>query len=163
MYSFFMAFAKWLQGTWWAQDISSSVWAYPWVQMTHYSGLSLWVGTNLALDLRLLGIGKKRQTAAQLSDALFAWNWIGFGIAVCGGFMLFASAATKYIPNPMFEIKLGILVPLGIVLHIINQLKARTWGQTAETPAVAKLSGLIEFLIWFAVITAAISIPNFEA
>jgi hypothetical protein len=121
------------------------------------------VGTNLALDLRLLGIGKKRQTAAQLSDALFAWNWIGFFIAVCGGFMLFASAATKYIPNPAFEIKLGILVPLGIVLHIINQLKARTWGQTAETPAVAKLSGLIEFLIWFAVITAAISIPNFEA
>src|SRR5271156_1282648 len=156
MLSFFMAIAKWLQGTSWALDISGSTWAYPFVQATHFSGLSLWLGTNLSLDLRLLGIGKKRQTASQLSDSLFAWNWIGFCIAVAGGFMLFASAATKYIPNPAFEIKLGILVPLGIVLHIINQLKARTWGQTMETPAVAKLSGLIEFLIWFAVITAAI-------
>ncbi len=162
MLSFFMAFAKWLQGTWWALDISGSTWAYPFVQMTHFSGLSLWVGTNLALDLRLLGIGKKRQTASQLSDALFAWNWLGFCIAVAGGFMLFASAATKYIPNPAFEIKLGILIPAGIILHIVNQQKARTWGQTSETPMAAKLAGLLELLIWFSVITAAVSIPNYD-
>ncbi len=162
MLSFFMAFAKWLQGTWWALDISGSTWAYPFVQMTHFSGLSLWVGTNLALDLRLLGIGKKRQTASQLSDALFAWNWLGFCVAVAGGFMLFASAATKYIPNPAFEIKLGILIPAGIILHIVNQQKARTWGQTSETPMAAKLAGLLELLIWFSVITAAVSIPNYD-
>jgi hypothetical protein len=162
MLSFFIAFAKWLQGTWWALDISGSTWAYPFVQMTHFSGLSLWVGTNLALDLRLLGIGKKRQTASQLSDALFAWNWLGFCIAVAGGFMLFASAATKYIPNPAFEIKLGILIPAGIILHIVNQQKARTWGQTSETPMAAKLAGLLELLIWFSVITAAVSIPNYD-
>ncbi|MGA8013447.1 MAG: DUF6644 family protein [Candidatus Acidiferrales bacterium] len=162
MLSFFMAFAKWLQGTWWALDISGSTWAYPFVQMTHFSGLSLWVGTNLALDLRLLGIGKKRQTASQLSDALFAWNWLGFCIAVAGGFMLFASAATKYIPNPAFEIKLGILIPAGIILHIVNQQKSRTWGQTSETPMAAKLAGLLELLIWFSVITAAVSIPNYD-
>jgi hypothetical protein len=162
MLSFFMALAKWLQGTWWALDISGSTWAYPFVQMTHFSGLSLWVGTNLALDLRLLGIGKKRQTASQLSDALFAWNWLGFCIALAGGFMLFASAATKYIPNPAFEIKLGILIPAGIILHIVNQQKSRTWGQTSETPMAAKLSGLLELLIWFSVITAAVSIPNYD-
>ena len=162
MLSFFMAIAKWLQGTWWALDISGSTWAYPFVQMTHFSGLSLWVGTNLALDLRLLGIGKKRQTASQLSDALFAWNWLGFCIAVAGGFMLFASAATKYIPNPAFEIKLGILIPAGIILHIVNQQKSRTWGQTSETPMAAKLAGLLELLIWFSVITAAVSIPNYD-
>jgi uncharacterized protein DUF6644 len=162
MLGFFMAFAKWLQSTWWALDISGSTWAYPFVQMTHFAGLSLWVGTNLALDLRLLGIGKKRQTAARLSDSLFAWNWLGFCIAVTGGFMLFASAATKYIPNPAFEIKLGILIPVGIILHIVNQWKARTWGQTSETPAIARLTGLLELLIWFSVITAAVSIPNYD-
>ena len=59
MLSFFMAIAKWLQGTWWALDISGSTWAYPFVQLTHFTGLSLWIGTNLALDFRLLGLGKK--------------------------------------------------------------------------------------------------------
>ena len=155
-------FAKWLQSTWWALDISGSTWAYPFVQATHFSGLSLWIVTNLSLDLRLLGVGAKRRTAAELSDALFAWNWIGFCVAVMGGFVLFASSATKYIPNPAFRIKLGILLPLGIILHVVNQTKARSWGQTPETPLVAKLAGLIELLLWLAVVTAAVSIPNYD-
>ena len=76
--------------------------------------------------------------------------------------MLFSSAATKYIPNPAFEMKLGILVPLGIILHIVNQQKVKTWGLTSESPGIAKFMGLIELLVWFAVITAAVSIPNFD-
>jgi hypothetical protein len=163
MLSFFMAIARWLQSTSWALYISGSTWIYPFVQATHFSGLSLWVGTNLALDLRLLGIGSKRRTAAELSAALFAWNWTGFCIAILGGFLLFSSAATKYIPNPAFEIKLGILIPLGILVHIFVQWKSLSWGQTSDVPAAAKLMGLLELLIWFSVITAAVSIPNFEA
>lgn len=162
MYSFFMALAKWLQNTGWALDISGSTWAYPFVQLTHFTGLSLWIGTNLALDLRLVGIGSKRQTASELSTALFAWNWTGLGIAILGGFMLFSSAATKYIPNPAFEIKLGILVPLGILLHIVVQHKAHAWGRTEEVVAAGKVLGLLELLWWFGVITAAVSIPNFD-
>jgi hypothetical protein len=162
MMSFFMAFARWIQSTWWALDVSGSTWVYPFVQATHFTGLSLWVGTNLALDLRLLGVGSKRRTAAELSDALFAWNWTGLGIAILGGFTLFASAATKYIPNPAFEIKLGILVPLGIIWHIFVQRKSLTWGRTPDVPAVAKFAGLVELLIWLSVVTAAVSIPNFD-
>jgi hypothetical protein len=162
MYSFFMALAKWLQNTWWALDISGSTWAYPFVQLTHFTGLSLWIGTNLSLDLRLLGVGSKRQTAAQLSDALFAWNWTGFLIAVSGGFMLFSSAATKYIPNPAFEIKLGILVPLGVIWHVIVQWYARTREQTEKVTPFGKVAGLVELLLWFSVITAAVSIPNYD-
>lgn len=163
MLNFFMAIAKWLQTTWWALDISGSTWAYPFVQLTHFAGLSLWIGTNLSLDLRLLSIGSKRQTPSQLSQALFAWNWAGFCVAVLGGFMLFSSAATKYIPNPAFEIKLGILVPLGIIWHIIVQRYAKVREQSDSVSLFGKMAGLLELLIWFSVITAAVSIPNFEA
>lgn len=162
MLHFFMVIAKWLQNTWWALDISGSTWAYPFVQMTHFTGLSLWIGTNLALDLRLLGIGSRRQTASQLSESLFAWNWAGLLIAITGGFMLFSSAATKYIPNPAFEIKLGILVPFGILWHIFVQWHARAREQADIVSPFGKFAGLIELLLWFSVITAAVSIPNFD-
>ena len=162
MYEFFMALARWLQNTWWALDISSSTWAYPFVQLTHFTGLSLWIGTNLSLDLRLLGVGSKRQTASHLSDALFVWNWTGFAIAVLGGFMLFSSAATKYIPNLAFEVKLGILVPLGVLWHILVQWYARRREQAESVTPFGKLAGLIELLLWFCVITAAVSIPNYD-
>ncbi len=163
MSSFFMAFAKWVEHTHWAVAISTSDWAYPFVQWTHFSGLSLWLGTNLAMDFRLIGIGRKQQSVGELSSALIVWNWIGFAIALTGGFMLFASSATHYIPNPAFDLKVGVLIPLALILHIAIQVKARTWTSSSNPPAIATLAGLLELLLWLSVVTAAVSIPNFEA
>jgi hypothetical protein len=111
--------------------------------------------------LRLLGVGKKRQTASQLADALFVWNWIGFGIAVLGGFLLFSTTATIYVRNPAFRIKLGVLIPLGLLVHIVVQQKARAWGETQDTPPIAKLAGLVELMLWLCVAGAAVLIPYF--
>jgi len=133
------------------------------VQLTHFTGLSLFIGTNLALDLRLMGVGKKSQTAAQLSDSLFAWNWVGFAIGIIGGFMLFSTAALTYVANPSFDVKLSMLIPAGLILHIVNQQKVRIWGETSETPGIAKLAGLVELLLWLSVVTAAVLIPYFAA
>src|ERR1700716_1003485 len=88
------------------QNIRLVVWlvtaqyAYPFIQWTHLTGLSLWIRTRPALCVRLVGAGKRFQAAAQLSDDLFTWNWLGLGIAVLGGFTLFATAAVGYIRNP---------------------------------------------------------------
>jgi hypothetical protein len=133
------------------------------VQLTHFTGLSIFIGTNLALDLRLMGIGNKSQTAAQLSDSVFAWNWVGFCIAITGGFMLFSTAALTYVANTAFDVKLSMLLPTALILHIVNQQKVRTWGQTSETPGIAKLLGLVELLLWLSVVTFAVLIPYFAA
>jgi hypothetical protein len=161
MYHLLESFCRWLQDTSLAQSILGSSWAFPYVQLIHFSGLSLWVGTNALLDLRLLGVGKKRQTASQLADALFVWNWIGFGIAVLGGFLLFSTTATIYIRNPAFRIKLGVLIPLGLLVHIVVQQKARAWGETQDTPPIAKLAGFVELTLWLCVAGAAVLIPYF--
>lgn len=161
MYSSLLAFAHWLQNTRFAMYIAGSDWAYPPVQATHFTGLSLWVGTNVALDLRLLGFGKGRQTISEFSRALFVWNWVGFAIAVTGGFLLFSVAAGGYVANPAFQIKLGILIPLGLIMHILNQVKAREWSVSPEPPTAAKVSGFTELLLWLCVATAAVSIPLF--
>ena len=161
MYSLLLTLCKWLENTWWGTDVRTTLWGYPFIQLIHFSGLSLWLGTNVVVDLRLLGVGRKRQTAAQLSDDLFAWNWIGFGLVVLGGFLLFSAMATTFVSNPAFRIKLGILITLALVWHIIVQQKTRTWGQTASLPAVAKLAGLLELILWVGVVTAAVNIPTY--
>ena len=160
MHDALVSFGKWLEATPWGTFARTTLWGYPFVQLTHFSGLSLWLGTNIAVDLRLLGMGKKRETAMQLSDSLLAWNWTGFAIAVLGGFVLFSATATTYLANPAFQVKLGILVPLALIWHIVVQQKTRDWGKTADTPAVAKLAGLVEFILWICVVTAAVEIPN---
>jgi hypothetical protein len=161
MYRLLLAVTDWLQNTPMALAVGGSDWAYPFIQLTHFTGLSLWIATSVAVDLRLLGVNKGNQTASQLLDALFVWNWIGFGIAVAGGFLLFSIAATSFVGNAGFRVKLGILLPLALASHIVVQRKTRAWSQTPDPPVAAKLAGLIELLLWLSVATAAVSIPYF--
>jgi hypothetical protein len=66
-----LAIAKWLEATPWGVMTRTSTWAYPFVHLTHFTGLSIWLGTSFALDLRLLGVGSQRSTAAQVAQSLF--------------------------------------------------------------------------------------------
>ena len=152
-------FGHWLQNRPFALAIAGSDWAYPLVQATHFTGLSIWIGTIVAVDLSLLGVGKKSSASLQLSDALFIWNWIGFGIAVTGGFLLFSISAETYLTNIAFLTKLGLLIPLGLVLHVVIQRKAPTWEKSSETPPLARVAGFTELLLWLCVATAAVLIP----
>jgi hypothetical protein len=156
-----LPFCRHLQLTSWATAIRVSVWMYPFIQLIHFSGLSLWLGTNVAGDLRLLGVGKRVQTPADVRDELFVWNWIGFAIAIFGGFLLFSARATMYIVNPAFRAKLFMLIPTALLWHIFVQAKTRAWGESAEAPVAGKLAGLIELLLWIGVVTAAVEIPNY--
>jgi hypothetical protein len=153
--------AHWLQNLPLILWLGSSDHAYPFVQLTHFSGLSLWISTCLILDIRLLGFGKKLMTPAKLLDAIFVWNWVGLAIAVTGGFTLFCIAAGGYIANPAFQVKIYMLLPVALIWHIIVQRKTRGWGQTEETPTAAKLAGGIELILWLCVMTGGIWIPNY--
>ena len=159
MDSSLVSFGHWLQNRPFALAIATSEWAFPIVQATHFTGLSLWIGTNVAVDLSLLGTGKKSARPLQLSDALFVWNWIGFAAAVTGGFLLFSVSAETYLANAAFLIKLGLLIPSGLALHIVVQRKAPAWESAPEMPALAKVAGLAELLLWLCVVTAAVLIP----
>jgi hypothetical protein len=161
MYDALVAFCKWLESTPWGAYVRTTDWAYPSIQLIHFIGLSLWLGTNITVDLRLLGIGKRRETAAQLSSSLFVWNWIGFCVLVTGGFLLFSSTASTYATNPAFRMKLGVLIPFALFWHIVVQQKTPVWGQAEEVLLAGKLAGLLELLLWISVVTAAVLIPNY--
>src|SRR5438309_11870698 len=117
MHDTLVAFAKWLEATPWGLMTRESIWAYPFVQLIHFTGLSIWLGTNFALDLRLLGVGSRRATAAQVAQDLFAWTWIGFAVVLTGGFMLFSAIATAVMGNIACHWKLGMLAPLALRCH----------------------------------------------
>jgi hypothetical protein len=161
MHDTVMAVAAWLESTPWGVLARESDWAYPFVQLVHFTGLSIWLGTTFALDLRLLGVGYWRSTPAQVAEELFVWNWIGFGIVLTGGFILFCGIATLFVDNVAFQWKLGLFVPLALVWHIIVQRRARDWGQTHEAPGIAKLAAATEILLWICVASAAVQIPNY--
>jgi hypothetical protein len=156
MYDVVLAFCTWLENTPWGVSVRGSSWMYPVVLWVHFVGLSMWLGTSLTVDLRLMGVGARRQTAVELSNGLFAWNWIGFGVAFLGGFLLLSAEATTYVTNTGFRLKLGVLTPVALIWHVVVQKQTRAWTQTEHTSTIGKWAGLIEFLLWISVVTASV-------
>jgi len=83
--SWLTEFGHWLQNTSFALAIGDSRWAYPIVQATHFTGISLWLGTNVAVDLSLLGVGNQRQTPANCPTHCFSGTgWDSASLCLAG-------------------------------------------------------------------------------
>ena len=156
MYDAVLAGCRWLENTPWGVTVRGSSWMYPLALWVHFVGLSVWLATSLAVDLRLMGVGSRRQNAVELSTGLFAWNWFGFAVAFVGGFLLLSAEATTYAANTGFRLKLIVLVPVALIWHVMVQKKAQAWTQTARTSAIGRWAGLIEFLLWILVVSASV-------
>jgi ligand-binding SRPBCC domain-containing protein len=63
--------------------------------------------------------------------------------------------------NPAFLTKVGILVPVGVIWHVVVQQKVRRLNAGTEVPKGVKIAGLVELLLWVSVATAAVLIPTF--
>jgi hypothetical protein len=161
MHDLILALARWLENTSWGVVTRESNWAYPYVQLIHFTGLSIWLGTTFALDLRLLGVGYRGVTPAQVARELFVWNWIGFAIVVTGGFLLFSGLARLFVNNLAFQWKLGMFVPLALTWHVVVQRRARDLGTVKEAPTSVRLAALAEILLWISVVFAAVEIPSY--
>ncbi len=159
MHDSLVGVCKWLESTAPARVTRESLWVYPFVQLIHFSGLSLWVGTIAIVDLRFLGLAARSQAAAEIAARFIPWTWTGFCIALLGGGLLFSSAASTFLVNPAFDIKV-VLIVLGLLWHIVIQKKAGQWGCSATIPVVARLATASELALWMAVIVAAVEIPN---
>ena len=157
MYDAVLAGCRWLENTPWGATVRGSSWMYPLALWVHFVGLSVWLATSLAVDLRLMGVGSRRQTAVELSTGLFAWNWIGFAVAFVGGFLLLSAEATTYAANTGFRLKLIVLTPAASIWHVIVQKKTQAWTKTPQTSAIGRWAGLIEFVLWILVVSASVS------
>src|SRR4030095_13476294 len=121
MYDAVLAGCRWLENTPWGVTIRASSLMYPVALWVHFIGLSMWLGSTLTVDLRLLGVGARRQTAAELSNGLLPWSGNGFGVAFLGGFLLFSAEATTYVTNTGFRLKLAVLIPLALIWRLVVQ------------------------------------------
>lgn len=144
----------WLEGTrfstWLVQ--SDTVWAYPTVLTLHTVGLALLVGANTALDLRLLGFGRKMPLSAMTNT--FPIMWIGFWINAVSGAMLFAADATTKGMLTIFQIKLG-LIALGVINIWLIRRAVYAKNPTEPVASVpAKLLAATSLLIWMTAIAA---------
>src|SRR5262249_22477911 len=93
-------FFEWLVTSPWANAMNGPEWAFPVVQSFHFIGFALSIGTIAIVDLRLLGLGMRRQTASEWSADLSRWTVLGIVTMLITGFLMISADAVRYHVNP---------------------------------------------------------------
>jgi len=87
----------------------SSPWLFPIVATIHLFGLAIIGGSVLVVDLRLLGLGLRRQPVSQLARDAEPWLLRGLLVSLPTGVLLFMCFATKYYYLTFFWVKMASL------------------------------------------------------
>src|SRR5213594_1316082 len=88
----------------------SSPWFFPLIASIHLMGLALIGGALLVVDLRLLGLGLRRQPVAQVARDAERWLLVSLLVLLPTGLLQFMCfAATKYYYMKAFWIKMAAL------------------------------------------------------
>ncbi len=152
-------FCERLEHVSWITAVNNWVVSSVLVELAHYFGFFLLVGTIAAVDLRVLGLLGRRDEDAQLGKQLFPLMWTGLALAIVSGFVMFAGQATLFYPNPVFRAKLAVIL-LAILFGVVVQTNLPKWNRLPSVPVGAKCIALISLLLWVAAILAAVEIPH---
>ena len=148
----------WLENSWWAKLIANSGVASAIVEVTHYFSIFLLVGSTAIVDLRLLGVAGRRETATELAERLFPTAWAGLGGAVLTGFIMFAGSAGSYYNNGWFHFKL-LVVLVAAIFGLVVQRSVPKWDQLPAAPTWGRFVALVSIALWIAAILVGVEVP----
>src|SRR6266852_7687933 len=106
----FLEFFQWCEQSGIGDTIRRSSWLFPVIEAIHLLGLGVIGGAVLVVDLRLLGLGLRRQPIAQLARDAQRWLLLGLLVRVSTGILLFMCFATKYYYLKFFWVKMAALL-----------------------------------------------------
>jgi hypothetical protein len=150
-----------LEQTGWVKTLGSTWWMYASVSVLHYLTMFWFIGSMAVVDLRVMGIAARKRSLSELAEQILPWAWTGLILAIISGFLMFATDAGDWAPDPVFHVKLGLTV-LSIVFAILVQRGAPKWAAEAEIPVSAKVIAAIALLLWILTILSASEIPAME-
>jgi len=130
-----------------ANPLNSNEWAFPLTECFHITSSALSIGMVALVDLRLLGLAFKRQTAGQLVKDTGIWTLAGLIIVIISGLLIFSSDPIRYINNSGYVDKMILLV-LAIIFNYTIHRKVASSNSSGIT---AKLVGAISLLLWISV------------
>jgi hypothetical protein len=142
------SFFEWLTTSPWANAMNGPEWALPVVESLHFIGFAFSIGTIAIVDLRLLGLAMRGQSAAELAADLNRWTWAGFALMLITGPLMFSADAVRYHDNPSFQFKMVCLL-VAFLFHFTIHRKVT---RAEISPLAAKLAGGLSLVLWTAVV-----------
>jgi hypothetical protein len=138
----------WLAKTGLGVAMQDSTWAFAIVEIVHLLALAVFGGAILMVDLRLIGVGLKNQSASRIAQELFPIVLIGMATMLISGFLLLASGPMRYYYNPAFRIKMWLFL-IAVIFHIALQ---RWVSRSDSRQSIAQTAAaVVSMLLWLSI------------
>jgi hypothetical protein len=142
-----LVFFQWCEASGIGETIRKSSWLFPVIEAIHLLGLGVIGGAVLVVDLRLLGLGLRRQSAAQLTRDAQPWLVGSLVLMIITGGLLFLSEAIKCYYHDAFWFKMSCLF-LAIVFTFTIQRKVIMTDESRLRPVWSKIVAIVSVFLW---------------
>lgn len=151
---------EWLQQTALSEAMLNSAWAWPLLEILHFMGLSLLLGSLIVFDLRVAGLFRMLPAAAlqSLPRLMIA----GFVVNMASGALFFVGDPERYAINIGFQAKMLLVLLAGInAWWFMRRFGAAIsgWQSNGDIPALARVLAIVSLCTWVAVLLLGRLIP----
>jgi hypothetical protein len=150
-------FFEWLGNTSWSIAFHESRYVFLVVLMIHVLTLSVFVGTALMIDLRLLGRTMTGVPVSQVMMRLMPWTQAGFLVMLVTGALLFYAAPVARYENIFFRVKMAALATAVINMWLFRRTVYRRvgeWDLDPVPPRRVRMVGALSLVLLALIITA---------
>ena len=137
----------WCENAGVGQAIRISTWLVPVIEGIHLLGLCVIGGAILLVDMRLLGLGLRRQPIAELARDSRPFLLGSLAVMLVTGLLLFSSEAVKCYYSPAFWFKMTSLMLAVIFTFTVHQRVTQA-DDAHIGPIKGKLVALISLALW---------------
>jgi hypothetical protein len=138
-----------------ADALNNTEWAFPLAECFHIGGFAVCVGTIALVDFRMLGLGLRKESAAQLVRYTEPWTLFALAFILFSGAALFVSQTFVYIPNWVFQAKMITLV-IAIIYNFTVHRKVAS--SPTSSPGLSKLVAAVSLILWAGIVFGGIFI-----
>jgi hypothetical protein len=151
------AFFVWLATTSLSTWLLNTVWVWPALEILHFVGLTILVGSIFVVDLNMLGQTKFPYQGAIQSLVLL--SILGFLTNFLTGALFFIADPLRYSANTGFQAKMILLLVLGINALLYFRWVAPREGDQEKSGTIKKVIGGVSLAGWLGVLLLGRLIP----
>jgi len=146
-----MTWAAAIEATRLGVAIRQSTWMFAAMEVVHLFGLTLVLGTVLAVNLRVFGLGLRQLSVADLVSETRRWNGLGLVLSIGSGILLLVSEAVKLAGSPPFAVKMALFAAAVAYTALVHR---RVLRHADAGGAWGKASAALALALWFGVALA---------
>jgi hypothetical protein len=142
-----LPFFEWCENVGVGQAIRISDWLFPVIEGFHLLGLCVIGGAILVVDMRLLGLGLRRQPIAELARDTRPFLIGSLAVMLVTGLLLFSSEAVKCYYSFAFWFKMTSLA-LAIIFTFTVRQRVTLMDDARINPIKARIVALVSLALW---------------